>query len=89
METTTTFDEVASMNNHMLLLASLELLFLAMYTVLISRQLGFSAIHQLTFVLWSQRILIQGKFIMLPIMILGFPLEHFGNGIIFQLRTEV
>ncbi|ETK96985.1 hypothetical protein L915_00407 [Phytophthora nicotianae] len=89
MATTTTFDAVANMVFHMLVLCSLELVFLVIYMVLISSQLGYSGIHQLAFVLWSQRILIQGKFIMLPIMILGFPLAHFGNGIIFQLKAEV
>ncbi|KAE9002785.1 hypothetical protein PR001_g18159 [Phytophthora rubi] len=86
MATTTTFDAVAGMIFHMLLLCGLELLFLAVYMALISHRVGFSGLHQLAFVLWSQRILIQGKFVMLPIMILGFPLEHFGNGSIFKIK---
>lgn len=86
MATTTTFDAVADMIFHMLVLCSLEILFLAVYMALISHRLGFSGLHQLAFVLWSQRILIQGKFVMLPIMILGFPLEHFGNGSIFKIK---
>ncbi|KAG6616645.1 Kazal-like serine protease inhibitor [Phytophthora cinnamomi] len=88
MATTMTFDAVASMIFHMLVLCCLEILFLVMYMVLIFRRLGFSGIHQLAFVLWSQRILIQGKFVMLPIMILGFPLAHFGNGIIFKIKGQ-
>ncbi|KAE8885511.1 hypothetical protein PF005_g28267 [Phytophthora fragariae] len=66
MATTTTFDAVAGMIFHMLVLCGLELLFLVVYVTLISHRLGFSGLHQLAFVLWSQRILIQGKFIMLP-----------------------
>ncbi|EGZ15220.1 hypothetical protein PHYSODRAFT_259988 [Phytophthora sojae] len=61
MATTATFDAVASMIFHMLVLCTLELLVLAMCMILISHRLGSSGLQQLAFVLWSQRILIQGK----------------------------
>ncbi|KAE9173063.1 hypothetical protein PF005_g26434 [Phytophthora fragariae] len=87
MTTMTTVTAVASMIRHLLLLGSLELIFLALYLMLISCRLGVSGVRQLAFVLWSQRILLQSKFLTLTLMILGFPLEHYGNGIIFRLRS--
>ncbi|KAG7379573.1 Basement membrane-specific heparan sulfate proteoglycan core protein [Phytophthora pseudosyringae] len=83
----TSFNAVATMVFHVLLLCGVELLFFAAYLVVIRRHLGVSGITQLGFVLYSQRVLIQGKFVMLSIMILGFPLEHYGNGFIFQLHA--
>ncbi|KAE9298581.1 hypothetical protein PR003_g23202 [Phytophthora rubi] len=87
MTTMTTVTAVASMIRHLILLGSLELIFLALYLMLISCRLGVSGVRQLAFVLWSQRILLQSKFLTLTLMILGFPLEHYGNGIIFRLRS--
>ncbi|KAL3659375.1 hypothetical protein V7S43_015646 [Phytophthora oleae] len=87
MKTITTLADIDAMLFHLILLASLEMVFMAVYLVLISWRLGVSGIHQLAFVLWSQRMLIQNKFLTLTLMILGFPLEHYGNGIIFRLQT--
>ncbi|KAG1697465.1 hypothetical protein DVH05_016337 [Phytophthora capsici] len=87
MSTMTTFEAVDSILFHFLLLGGFELGFLATYLVLISYQLEVSGLRQLAFVLWSQRVLLQAKFISLSLMILGFPLEHYGNGIIYKLRT--
>ncbi|KAG3108194.1 hypothetical protein PI125_g12031 [Phytophthora idaei] len=66
---------------------SVELVFFTVYLTIIRRNVGVSGIYQLGFVLWTQRVLIQGKFVMLSIMILGFPLEHYGNGFIFRLHS--
>ncbi|ETM56651.1 hypothetical protein L914_00412 [Phytophthora nicotianae] len=82
-----TFDAVATKVFHLMVLCSVELLFSTVYLVIIGRKVGISGIYQLGFVLWSQRVLIQGKFVMLSIMILGFPLEHYGNGFIFRLHS--
>ncbi|KAK1935383.1 hypothetical protein P3T76_010608 [Phytophthora citrophthora] len=87
MKTITTFADIDAILFHLILLASLEMAFMVVYLVLISWRLRISGIHQLAFVLWSQRILIQNKFLTLTLMILGFPLEHYGNGIIFSLQT--
>jgi hypothetical protein len=78
---------LSSMISHLLLLGGMEVLFLVMYLVLIQRRLGVSGAQQLAFVLSTQRVLIQAKFLTLTLMILGFPLQHYGNGIIFKLRT--
>lgn len=88
MATMTTFAAVDSMIFRLFLLGSIEVIFLAMYLVLISHQLGVSGLHQLAFVLWSQRVLLQAKFTALSLMILGFPLEHYGNSVIYKLRPE-
>ncbi|KAL4094173.1 hypothetical protein PRIC1_009836 [Phytophthora ramorum] len=88
MTSTESFSDVDSTVFHLILLGSLEVVFMAMYLILISRRLGVSGIHQLAFVLWSQRILIQAKFLTLSLMILGFPLEHYGSRVIFKLRAE-
>ncbi|POM73181.1 Hypothetical protein PHPALM_9995 [Phytophthora palmivora] len=86
MSTMSTFTAVDSKIFHLLLLASIEVIFLGMYLVLISHQLGVSGVRQLAFILWSQRVLLQSKFMSLSLMILGFPLDHYGNGIIYKVR---
>ncbi|KAK1935395.1 hypothetical protein P3T76_010620 [Phytophthora citrophthora] len=83
----TSFDAVMNSASYLFVLCGIEILFLAMYLMLIQRLIGISGLSQLAFVLQSQRVLIQGKFIMLSIMILGFPLEHYGNGSIFRVHT--
>ncbi|KAL3659370.1 hypothetical protein V7S43_015641 [Phytophthora oleae] len=87
MSTMTTFAAVNSTLFHLLLLGGLELGFLATYLVLISYQLENSGLYQVAFVLWSQRVLLQAKFMSPTLMILGFPLEHYANGIIYKLRA--
>ncbi|EGZ15232.1 Kazal-like serine protease inhibitor domain and phox-like domain-containing protein [Phytophthora sojae] len=87
MTTMTTFFAVVKMIRHLLLLGIMEVVFLGLYLLLISRRLGVSGVLQLAFVLWSQRKLLQSKFLCLSVIILGFPLEHYGNSIIFNLRT--
>jgi hypothetical protein len=72
----------------LLLLFSLEVVFSAIYILLIRRRLGVSALHQLAFVLRTQWVLVQAKFVMLSLVILGFPLQHYGNGIIYRLSKE-
>ncbi|GMF24646.1 unnamed protein product [Phytophthora lilii] len=88
MSTMTTFTAVNNMIFYFLMLGSLEVMFLGIYLVLVSHKLGVSGVHQLAFVLWSQRVLLQGKFMSLSLMILGFPLEHNGNGVIYKLRPR-
>ncbi|OWY97369.1 Kazal-like serine protease inhibitor [Phytophthora megakarya] len=87
MATMKNFASVHSTVLHLLLLASIEIFFLAMYLVLISHRFRVSGIHQLAFVLWSQRVLLQSKFLSSSIMILGFPLKHYGNDIIYNRRA--
>ncbi|POM63348.1 Hypothetical protein PHPALM_21271 [Phytophthora palmivora] len=88
MANITTFDDMTNMVFYLLLLCSTEFLFFAIYLAIIQRYVGISGIYQLAFVLWSQRVLIQGKLVMLSVMILGFPLKHYGNDFIFHLRPH-
>uniref|UniRef100_H3HDT0 Uncharacterized protein n=1 Tax=Phytophthora ramorum TaxID=164328 RepID=H3HDT0_PHYRM len=67
----------------LLLLCAMEMAFLTVYLVLISKRLGISGIYQLAFVLWSQRVVIQAK-LYVTIVILGFPLTHNGNDSILR-----
>ncbi|KAG6616648.1 Kazal-like serine protease inhibitor domain and phox-like domain-containing protein [Phytophthora cinnamomi] len=73
MTTLATPAALESMVRHLLLLDSLGVVFLAVYLVLVSLRLGV--------------VLLRAKFLTLPLMILSFALEHYGNGIIFQLRS--
>ncbi|KAE8985258.1 hypothetical protein PR003_g23664 [Phytophthora rubi] len=76
-----TIADVGQTSQRLLLLCGLEIVFLGIYVALIQRRLGVSALYQLAFVLRSQFILVQAKFVMLSLVILGFPLAHYGNGI--------
>lgn len=83
-----TIADVGQTSQRLLLLCGLEIVFLGIYVVLIQRRLGISALYQLAFVLRSQFILVQAKFVMLSLVILGFPLAHYGNGIIYRLGSK-
>jgi hypothetical protein len=63
------------------------MVFLGVYLALIRRRLGVSGVYQLAFVLRSQWILVQAKFVVLGLVILRFPLAHYGNGVIYSLSS--
>ncbi|KAH7491151.1 uncharacterized protein KRP23_77 [Phytophthora ramorum] len=79
----TTVKAVDRTVERLLLLCAMEMAFLTVYLVLISKRLGISGIYQLAFVLWSQRVVIQAK-LYVTIVILGFPLTHNGNDSILR-----
>ncbi|POM74922.1 Hypothetical protein PHPALM_8042 [Phytophthora palmivora] len=82
----TTIESVNKTVLRLLLLCGMEVVFLSIYLVMIRRHLGISGMHQLAFVLWSQRVLVQAKFYVTTV-ILGFPLTHNGNDSILRLRS--
>lgn len=84
----TTLDAVGDTVTRLLTLCALECVFAAVYLFLLQKKLGVCGWTQLAFVLSSQRVLFQAKCIALPIVILGFPLEHFGNGIILNFGHD-
>ncbi|RLN32410.1 hypothetical protein BBJ28_00013331 [Nothophytophthora sp. Chile5] len=84
----TTVAAVQGTVQHLALLCGMEVVFLTVYLVLIKRQLALSGFYQLAFVLQSQQVLVQAKFVLLPLVILGFPLTHFGNDSILRLRSD-
>ncbi|EGZ15222.1 hypothetical protein PHYSODRAFT_509024, partial [Phytophthora sojae] len=79
--------DIGKTSQRLLLLCGIEIVFLSFYVALIQRRLGISALHQLAFVLHSQRVLVQAKFVILSLVILGFPLAHYGNGLIYRLGS--
>ncbi|KAG1697469.1 hypothetical protein DVH05_016341 [Phytophthora capsici] len=83
----TTNEAVRKTIQRLVLLCVMEIVFLAIYLVLIWRRLGISGIYQLAFVLWSQRFLVQAK-LYVTIVILGFPLTHNGNDSILRFRSS-
>ncbi|KAG6616527.1 uncharacterized protein IUM83_12958 [Phytophthora cinnamomi] len=82
----TTFDALDRTICRLLLLCAMESVFLAIYLLLMWRRLGISGVHQLAFVLWSQRIPVQAK-LYVTTVILGFPLTHNGNDSILRLDS--
>ncbi|RLN88586.1 hypothetical protein BBJ28_00004106 [Nothophytophthora sp. Chile5] len=83
-----TLEDVGNTAMHLLLLCAMEIGFLSVYLVLIRRRLAVSGLEQLAFVLRSQWVLVQAKFAMLSLVILGFPLAQYGNGLIFRLNAD-
>lgn len=84
MEPMSTLEAVGATVSRLLSVCALEGAFLAIYLVLLRSRLGVYGTDQLAFVLSSQRVLFQAKCIALPLVILGFPLVHFGNGSILR-----
>ena len=70
----------ASFVQQMLLYASLELLSLLVVAWILQRRVGVSVLHQLAFVLESRWLVIQSKLVVWTVIVLQYPLAHFGVG---------
>lgn len=88
MQLMTTLDAVGDTVSRLLALCAIECAFGTIYLLLLRWRLGVSGWTQLAFVLSSQRVLFQAKCIAFSVVILGFPLEHFGNGIILNFGRD-
>ncbi|ETO85959.1 hypothetical protein F444_00440 [Phytophthora nicotianae P1976] len=63
---------------------TIEAVFLVVYLILISHQLGVSGLHQLAFVLCSQRVFSKVRGVIADDS--WFPLEQYGNDVIYKLK---